>query len=50
MAGGVSVLNDANAPLDGKGLNAEPVRDLTFSVVDNACQINTILLTKFEEL
>jgi len=26
MAGGVSVLSDANVPLDGKGLNAEPTK------------------------
>ena len=37
MGEGASVLSDANAPLDGKGLNAEPVRDLTFLVLDSLC-------------
>lgn len=46
----MSVLSDANAPLDGKDLNVEPVRDLTFSVLDSACHTNTIVLTKFKVL
>lgn len=46
----MSVLSDANAPLDGKDLNIEPVRDLTFSVLDSACHTNMILLTKVKVL